>query len=71
MATDLTSQRRASPEIHRHGRWEAVPFSVFRSWCGRRRLGGRPYHGPVFDYGTTTEVRPSRVNDAVLFGVSR
>lgn len=27
-----------------------VPYDIFRSWTGKRKLNGKTYTGPVFDY---------------------
>jgi hypothetical protein len=39
-------------ECRVNGRWVRVTCDIWRCWTGRRRLGGREFHGPVVLVGT-------------------
>jgi hypothetical protein len=46
--------RSAMYEIQANKQWLTVTHNIFRSWGGKRRLNGKPYHGPMFYLGTKT-----------------
>jgi hypothetical protein len=43
----------AKLEVNTRGdRWCKTSFEMFRSWGGKRRINGKPYEGPVYNFLT-------------------
>lgn len=53
----------AKLEIQSNGSWVEVSPSIFRSYCGRRRMDGRRYLGPRYLFLT---FQPIPANQATL-----
>jgi hypothetical protein len=41
-------------EVGISGEFTPTSPDVFDAWTGLRRLNGEPYHGPVYNFGTST-----------------
>lgn len=56
--SDVGAIRDTGLQIWDDGVWIPIERETWRSWTGHRAVWGIPYHGPVYEMGSSEDAEP-------------